>query len=102
MTDEQLIHASYILLSTGLHVTPSIPEIPGIQHIMSPENHEGGPEPAVFHSVDYKTRDQLAGRRVLILGTGETGMDLTYEAVKAGAKEVVLCSRAGCVKFSLF
>ena len=37
----------------------------------------------------------LAGRRLLILGTGETGMDLAYEAAKAGAKEVVLCTRAG-------
>lgn len=34
----------------------------------------------------------------MILGTGETGMDLAYEAAKAGAKEVVLCSRAGSVK----
>lgn len=33
----------------------------------------------------------------MILGTGETGMDIAYEAVKAGAKEVVLCSRSGCV-----
>lgn len=33
----------------------------------------------------------------MILGTGETGMDLAYEAVKAGAKQVVLCSRSGYV-----
>lgn len=31
----------------------------------------------------------------MILGTGETGMDLAYEAAKAGAEEAVLCSRAG-------
>jgi dimethylaniline monooxygenase (N-oxide forming) len=57
--------------------------------------------PAVYHSVDYKQRSQLTGRRVMILGTGETGMDLAYEAVKAGAEEVVLCSRAGFV-FCIF
>ncbi|THH04451.1 hypothetical protein EW146_g10171, partial [Bondarzewia mesenterica] len=43
----------------------------------------------------YKSRSQLEGRRVMILGTGETGMDIAYEAAKAGAKEVVLCSRSG-------
>ncbi|THG98722.1 hypothetical protein EW026_g3525 [Hermanssonia centrifuga] len=44
---------------------------------------------------EYKSRSQLAGRRLMILGTGETGMDLAYEAAKAGAREVVLCSRSG-------
>jgi dimethylaniline monooxygenase (N-oxide forming) len=37
----------------------------------------------------------------MILGTGETGMDLAYEAVKAGATEVVLCSRSGLDSFWL-
>jgi dimethylaniline monooxygenase (N-oxide forming) len=57
--------------------------------------------PAVFHSVEYKARSQLSRRRVMILGTGETGMDLAYEAVKAGATEVVLCSRSGLDSFWL-
>jgi cation diffusion facilitator CzcD-associated flavoprotein CzcO len=35
----------------------------------------------------------------MILGTGETGMDLAYESVKAGAKEVVLCTRGGFLSF---
>jgi dimethylaniline monooxygenase (N-oxide forming) len=56
--------------------------------------------PGVYHSVDYKQRSQLRGRRVMILGTGETGMDLAYEAAKAGAKEVVLCSRSGFVSLN--
>jgi len=61
-------------------------------------NRENGWQtPAIFHSAEYKSRSQLSGRRVLILGTGETGMDLAYEAVKAHAKEVVLCSRSGYV-----
>lgn len=33
----------------------------------------------------------------MILGTGETGMDIAYEAAKAGATEVTLCSRSGSV-----
>lgn len=49
----------------------------------------------MIHSADYKERSQLAGRKVIILGSGETGNDIAYESIKAGAKEVVLCSRGG-------
>ncbi|KAJ7090309.1 hypothetical protein B0H15DRAFT_838066 [Mycena belliarum] len=94
-----IIEAAYVALCTGLHVIPAIPEIPGIEHVLEPQNHEPGTLPAVYHSMEYKSRAQLAGRRVMILGTGETGMDLAYEAAKAGAKEVVLCSRAGFLSF---
>ena len=93
-----MIHATYVAVCTGLHVIPAIPDIPGIEHVLKqPPRKEGDTviEPAAYHSAAYKTRSQLAGRRVMILGTGETGMDLAYEAAKAGAKEVVLCSRAG-------
>ncbi|KAG7452795.1 uncharacterized protein BT62DRAFT_977351 [Guyanagaster necrorhizus] len=48
----------------------------------------------VFHSHEYKTRSQLADKRVMILGTGDR-YDLAYEAAKARAKEVVLCTRGG-------
>jgi dimethylaniline monooxygenase (N-oxide forming) len=92
-----IIHASHIAVCTGLHVVPAIPEIPGIEHVLNPPTPlaPGTPKPAAYHSAEYKLRSQLTGRKVLILGTGETGMDLAYEAAKGGAKEVVLCSRAG-------
>ncbi|KDQ59577.1 hypothetical protein JAAARDRAFT_77653 [Jaapia argillacea MUCL 33604] len=97
----QTIHATYLALCTGLHVTPAIPQIPGIESVLQPHNGvtKSTHVPAIFHSVDYKSRSQLVGRRVMVLGTGETGMDLAYEAAKAGAKEVVLCSRAGFLSF---
>jgi dimethylaniline monooxygenase (N-oxide forming) len=70
--------------------------VPGIEHVLNPKNHvDSDITPAAYHSVEYESRAQLTGRRVMILGTGETGMDLAYEAAKAGAKEVVLCSRSG-------
>jgi dimethylaniline monooxygenase (N-oxide forming) len=88
------IRAKYVACCTGLHVTPAIPSIPGVEHVLR-QPSEGALNPAVFHSAEYKGRSQLQGRRVLILGTGETGMDLAYESAKAKATEVVLCSRAG-------
>lgn len=79
----------YLTICTGLHVTPQVPHIPGVENVTSNPNKQA------IHSSEYKMREQLVGKKVLILGTGETGMDIAYESIKAGAKEVVLCSRGG-------
>lgn len=90
---QHTIYAPYVAVCAGLHVIPSIPSIPGIEHVLS--RKDTSHKPAAFHSLEYKLRSQLTGRKVMVLGTGETGMDLAYEAVKAGAQEVTLCSRSG-------
>ena len=95
------IRADYVTICSGLHVTPSWPKIPGIEYVVNPTKPvaEKNPIPhEVYHSSEYKGRAQLAGRRVLILGTGETGHDIAYEAAKAGATEVTLCTR-GAMRF---
>ncbi|GAA5885224.1 hypothetical protein JCM6882_009526 [Rhodosporidiobolus microsporus] len=83
----------YLTMCTGLHVIPSIPDIPGLEALRAT------PGKQVLHSSEYKSRSQLTGKKVLILGTGETGMDLAYASIKAGAEEVVLCSRSGFLSF---
>ena len=96
VTAPEIISADYVAICAGLHVTPAIPKVQGLEHIFKSTNYgDSEHPPTVFHSVEYKERSQLTGRRVMILGSGETGMDLAYEAVKAGAKQVVLCSRSG-------
>lgn len=42
-------------------------------------------EGEVLHSKDYKRPEQLAGRRVLVLGGGNSGCDLASEAARVGA-----------------
>jgi dimethylaniline monooxygenase (N-oxide forming) len=78
------LHADAVAICTGLHVTPAWPDIPGIEFV-----------PEVMHSSQYKGREQLIGKRVMVLGCGETAMDIAYESCKAGAQEVVLCHRGG-------
>ena len=80
---------SHIAIATGLHVSPNIPTIPGIENVHG----------EVFHSSQYKNRNQLANRRVLILGCGETAMDIAYEAIKANAQSVTMCFRNGFLSF---
>lgn len=74
-----------LAICTGLHVTAAVPSIPGFSKQI----------PESFHSSQYKSRSQLAGKKVLILGCGETAMDIGYDAVQAGAKEIVMCHRGG-------
>ena len=80
---------SHIAIATGLHVTPNIPNVSGIENIPGP----------VFHSSQYKHPHQLQDRNVLILGCGETAMDIAYEAIKSPAKSVTMCFRTGFLSF---
>lgn len=48
----------------------------------------------VLHSVDYKSPDQLRGKRVLIIGGGNTGCDIAVDAVHA-ASQVLHSTRRG-------
>ncbi|KAK3331488.1 hypothetical protein B0H66DRAFT_507303 [Apodospora peruviana] len=51
---------------------------------------------ASFHSADFKSKSQFStDKTVLILGSGETGMDLGYMAVNSPTKRVLLSHRDG-------
>jgi dimethylaniline monooxygenase (N-oxide forming) len=86
---ERTFDCSHIAICTGLHVEPNVPAIPGIEHIKG----------EVFHSSSYKKRSQLTGRDVLIMGCGETAMDIAYEAIKSDANSVTMCFRTGFLSF---
>lgn len=77
-----------IVICSGLHVIPSKPEIRGAEHIKEK-----------IHSSEYKSRKQIAGKRVLILGCGETAMDIAYEAIKSDCPQVVMSQRGGFLSF---
>ncbi|KIR28167.1 dimethylaniline monooxygenase [Cryptococcus deuterogattii 99/473] len=89
-----IVLAKRVIITTGLHVTPNIPLIPGLNSTPCiPE------PPKWIHSSAYKSRDQLQGKKVLVLGCGETGMDVGYEAIMAPAKKVWLGVRTGFLSF---
>ena len=86
---ESVYDCSHIAMCTGLHVKPDIPTIPGI------DNFHG----EAYHSSQYKSRRQLVGKNILILGCGETAMDIAYESIKADALSVTMCFRTGFLSF---
>ncbi|WVR09297.1 hypothetical protein IAU60_006362 [Kwoniella sp. DSM 27419] len=86
--------AKRVLVTTGLHVTPNIPTIPGLNDARAGPN-----APEWLHSSSYKARSQLEGKDVLVLGAGETGMDVAYESVMAPARNVWMGVRTGFLSF---
>jgi len=86
--EENEWHCDAVAICSGLHVTPAIPEIPGMERV-----------PSVMHSSQFKGRKDFADHKtVVVLGVGETGMDISYMAVNTPTTErVVLCHKHGWV-----
>jgi len=74
-----------IAVCSGLHVVPDIPGLSGIEKV-----------PSVFHSSQFKTREQFSiDKTVMVLGSGETGADVSYLAVTSPTRRVIMCHRNG-------
>ena len=73
-----------VCVCSGLHEVPYAPRIDGI------ERYTG----VAMHSAQYKERSCFANKRVLVIGCGETGMDLAYRAVQV-ASSVCLSIKRG-------
>lgn len=74
-----------IAVCSGLHVIPDIPRIEGIERV-----------PLVLHSSELKSRSQFGvDTNVVVLGAGETAMDIAYLAITAETKSVTICHRDG-------
>ncbi|KAJ2981790.1 hypothetical protein NQ176_g1816 [Zarea fungicola] len=72
-------HCDAVAICTGINVHPRIPVIPGMGRI-----------PVAIHSSNLKTRAQFGtGTHVLILGAGETGMDIAHLAVTAPTASII-------------
>ncbi|MEM7079342.1 MAG: FAD-dependent oxidoreductase [Pseudomonadota bacterium] len=75
-----------VLLASGAYWQPQLPA--GI------ENFSG----AYIHAVDYRSPQrplQTAGKRVLVIGSSNTGCELALELARAGDRQVVMSARSG-------
>lgn len=62
-----------LLLAVGTFAHPKLPELPG--------TFDG----EVYHSSEYKDPEIFAGRRVLVIGAGNSGCDIAVDAVHRAA-----------------
>lgn len=63
-----------VIVATGLQWTPKLPEIPG---------RFGG---EVLHSSAYRTPRQAQGRRVLVIGGGNSGCDIAVDVSRTASR----------------
>lgn len=80
----QTIECCFVVVATGIFSNPVWPEIPGLTRqnkILEPSS--------VLHACDWKTGDFLRGQRVLIIGSGISGVSIAEECALAGARAIV-------------
>lgn len=71
-----------VLVSNGHHSVPKVPDFPG--------RFDGD----TFHAHDYSNADVFTDKRVLVIGVGNSGMDIACDACKV-ADKVYLATRHG-------
>ncbi|KAG4443496.1 hypothetical protein IFR05_001066 [Cadophora sp. M221] len=80
-----ILTSSQPAASALIWMHPYIPTVPGIEHV-----------PRVFHSSEFGLRKDFGvNKHIMILGAGETAMDLGYLAVTSPTKSVTISHRDG-------
>lgn len=71
---ERTVHPRHVVMATGIHGTPKIPDIPGRDAFRGP----------VVHSSEYTGEEVVAGNRALIVGAGNSAHDVAQDLSKRG------------------
>jgi glycine/D-amino acid oxidase-like deaminating enzyme len=83
-TSRGTVTARVLAVATGIVANPKTPRFPGQEHFAG----------RMVHSVAYKRPDPYAGRRVLVVGVGNSGAEISSEIARAGGK-VTIAVRSG-------
>ena len=76
-----VIEAERVVVATGYSNAPYVPDWPG--------SFSG----RIVHSTDYRNPVGYAGRRVLVVGAGNSGGEIAVDVADGGAEEVLLAVR---------
>lgn len=74
-----VVRARTVVVATGIVANPQSPEIP----------HRDRFRGRVFHSVEYRRPEGLAGQQVLVVGAGNSAGEIAVELASAGANVTV-------------
>jgi len=83
-TSRGVLAARVVVVATGIVANPKTPHFPGHDRFAG----------RIAHSVAYRRPDGYAGRRVLVVGVGNSGAEIASELARAGAK-VTVAVRSG-------
>ena len=75
--------AEAVVVATGKYSRKRLPRWAGVEGF-------GGP---IVHSVDYRTGSEFTGKRVLVIGAGNSGTEIAADLVEQGALHVAIAIR---------
>lgn len=82
-TDDRDVDASDVVIATGHERVPHIPPWPGRDGFALP----------LLHVAEIRRVADLAGRRVLLVGAGNSGIEMAGQLVDAGVRQLWLSAR---------
>src|SRR2546430_12940475 len=71
------MHPRHVVMATGVSGIPSLPDIPTLRNF-------GG---TILHSSQYDDGEVWKGKKVLVIGSGDSGHDIAPELHPRGGKE---------------
>ncbi len=83
VTPDGIVDAAHVVVATGYAHTPVMPDWPGAEAFPG----------ALLHSSGYRNPTTFAGRRVLVVGTGSSGLEIAHDLATGGAAKVWLSVR---------
>ncbi|KAI1795122.1 FAD/NAD(P)-binding domain-containing protein [Ganoderma leucocontextum] len=85
---EYNVRPAHIIMATGTLGAPNVPKVPG-------EDIFKG---RLLHSVEYNGPEEFAGKRVVVIGAGNTAIDVCQDLALTGVGEVTMVQRSStCV-----
>ncbi|KAJ9543203.1 hypothetical protein OSB04_022910 [Centaurea solstitialis] len=76
----RLYEAEFLVVATGETSDPFTPEVEGL----------GGFKGEVMHSTEYKSGEGFEGKTVLVVGSGNSGMEIALDLCNYGAKTSIV------------
>ncbi|MEO8580293.1 MAG: NAD(P)/FAD-dependent oxidoreductase [Gemmatimonadales bacterium] len=83
-TDRETWTARAVILATGRHNAPRLPRWAGMEDFIG----------RVIHSHEYSSGREFAGKRVLVIGIGNSGAEIAADLVEQGAARVAVSVRS--------
>jgi putative flavoprotein involved in K+ transport len=82
-TSRGSLRSPHVIVATGLNAVPYLPPWPGRDDF----------ERELIHASEYRNADPYRGRRLLLVGMGQTGSDLSVDLLRGGAAAVQVSIR---------
>lgn len=85
-------YSKWLIVATGENAEPVVPEIQGIEKFRGP----------VIHTARYKSGSEFKGQRVLVVGCGNSGMEVSLDLCRYNAAPFMVVRNSVSTHFISF